>query len=175
MYAYKLNNQGDYIQPWHIPFPIWNKSVVPCLVLTIASWAAYKVSRRQVRWPGIPISFNDFPQFVVIYTFKSFSVVNEAHVFLEFSCFFYDPMDVGNLIFGSSAFCKSSLYIWKFSFHILLKPYLEVEHVKWVQLCGSLYILWHCPSLGLEWKLTFSNSVATSEFSKCAGILSVAL
>ena len=61
MYAYKLNNQGDYIQPWHIPFPIWNKSVVPCLVLTVASWAAYKVSRRQVRWPGIPISFNDFP------------------------------------------------------------------------------------------------------------------
>ena len=57
----------------------------------------------------------------------SFSRVNEAEedVFLEFSCFFYDPMDVGNLISGSSAFSKSSLNIWKFSIHILLKPSLE--------------------------------------------------
>ena len=73
----------------------------------------------------------DFPQFVVIHTVKSFSVVNEAEVdvFLEFSCFFYDPMDVGNSISGSSAFCKSSLYIWKFIIHILLKPGLEsFEH-----------------------------------------------
>ena len=61
--------------------------------------------------------FKNFPQFVVIYTVKSFSVVNEAEVdvFLEFSSFFYDPINVGNLISGSSAFSKSSLYIWKFS------------------------------------------------------------
>ena len=64
----------------------------------------------------------NFPQFVVIYTVKGFSIVNETEidVFLEFSCFFYDPMDVGNLISGSSAFPKSSLYIWNFSVHILL-------------------------------------------------------
>ena len=69
----------------------------------------------------------NFPQFVVIHTIKGSSVVSEAEVdvFLEFSCFFYDPADVGNLISGSSAFSKSSLNIWKFSFQVLLKPSLE--------------------------------------------------
>ena len=52
--AYKLNKQGDNIQPWRTPFPIWNQSVVPCPVLTIASWPAYRFLRRQVRWSGIP-------------------------------------------------------------------------------------------------------------------------
>ena len=69
-----------------------------------------------------------FPQVVVIYT-KAFSVVNEADVFMEFSCFFYDPVDVGNLVSGSTVFPKFSLYIWKFLVHILLKPSLEnFEH-----------------------------------------------
>ena len=74
--------------------------------------------------------FKNFPQFVVIHTVKSFGVVNKAvDVFLEFPCFFYDPTDVGNLISGSSAFSKSSLYIWNFSGHILLKPSLkDFEH-----------------------------------------------
>ena len=69
--------------------------------------------------------------FVVIHTVKGFSIVNEAvvDVFLEFPCFFYDPVDVGSLISGSSAFSKPSLYIWKFSVHILLKPSLkDFEH-----------------------------------------------
>ena len=73
----------------------------------------------------------NFPQFVVIHTIKGFGVVNEAEVdvFLELSYFLYDPSDVGNLIFGSSAFSKSSLNIWKVSVHILLKPGLEnFEH-----------------------------------------------
>ena len=71
--------------------------------------------------------FKNFPQFVVIHTVKGFGVVNKAEldVFLEFSCFFCDPTDVGNLISGSSAFSKSSLNIWKFTVHILLKPSLE--------------------------------------------------
>ena len=71
--------------------------------------------------------FKNFPQFVVIHIVKGFSVVNEAEVdvFLEFSCFFYDPTYVGNLISGSSAFSKSSLNIWKFSVHVLLKTSLE--------------------------------------------------
>ena len=67
----------------------------------------------------------------MIHTVKGFSVVNEAEVdvFLEFSCFVYDPADVGDLIFGSSTFSKSSLYICKFSVHVLLKPRLEdFEH-----------------------------------------------
>ena len=58
--AYKLNKQGDNIQPWRIPFPIWNQSVVSCPVLTVASWAAYRFLRRQVRWSGIPISLRIF-------------------------------------------------------------------------------------------------------------------
>ena len=73
----------------------------------------------------------NFPQFVVIHTVKGFSVVNEAELegFMEFSSFFYDPMDVGNLISGSSAFSKSSLNIWKRMVHIPLKPVLEnFEH-----------------------------------------------
>ena len=73
----------------------------------------------------------NFPQFVVIHTVKGFGIVNKAEVdiFLEFSCFFNDPTDVGSLISGSSAFSKSSLNIWKFSVHILLRPSLEnFEH-----------------------------------------------
>ena len=72
-----------------------------------------------------------YPQFVVIHIVKDISIVNETEVdvFLEFSCFFYDPMDVGNLISDSSAFSKSSLNIWNFLVHILLKPGLEnLEH-----------------------------------------------
>ena len=68
--------------------------------------------------------FKNFPQFVMIHIVKGFSAVNETEidVFLEFSCFFYDPMDVGNSISGSSAFSQYSLYIWKFLVDILLKP-----------------------------------------------------
>ena len=68
--------------------------------------------------------FQNFPQFVVIHTVEGFVVVNKAEidVFLELSCFFDDPADIGNLISGSSAFSKTSLNIWKFSVHVLLKP-----------------------------------------------------
>ena len=80
--------------------------------------------------------FKNFLQLVVIQTVKVFYVVNEAEVdvFLEFSCFIYDPMDVSNLISGSSAFSKPSLYIWKFLFHILLKSHLkDIEHCQHVR------------------------------------------
>ena len=73
----------------------------------------------------------NFPLFVVIHTVKGFGIVNKAEedVFLELSCLFHDPADVGNLISGSSAFSKSSLNIWKFSVHVLLKPGLKnFEH-----------------------------------------------
>ena len=122
--ACKLNKQGDNIQPWQNPFPIWNQSVIPCLVLTAVSWPAYNFLRRQERWSGIPISWRIF-QFVVIHTVKGFDVVNKAEVdvFLELSCFFYDPTDVGNLTSASSAFSNTawisgsswSAYCWSFS------------------------------------------------------------
>ena len=73
----------------------------------------------------------NFSQFVVIHIVKGFSIVNKAEVdvSLEFFCFFYDPTDVGNLISASSAFSRSSLYIWEFSVHLLLKPNLkDFEH-----------------------------------------------
>ena len=73
----------------------------------------------------------NFPQFIVIHTVKGFGEVSETevHVFLELSCFFYDPTDVGNLVSDSSDFSKFSLNIWKFMVHILLKPGLEnFEH-----------------------------------------------
>ena len=131
MYSvYGLNKQGDNIHPWRTPFPIWNQSIVPCLVPIVASWPTYRFLRRQVRWSDIPIFLRIF-QFVVIHVVKGFSVVSEAEVdvFLEFSCFFCYPTDVGNLISDSSAFSKSSLNIWKFLVHVLLRPSLRnFEH-----------------------------------------------
>ena len=76
--AYKLNKQGDNIQPWLTLFPIWNQSIIPFPVLTVPSWSTYRFLRRQVRWCGISISLRIF-QFVVIHTFKGFSIVNRAH------------------------------------------------------------------------------------------------
>ena len=128
--AYKLNKQGDNIQPWCTPFTIWNQSVVPCPVLTAASWPAYRFFKRQVSGLVFHL-FQNFPQFIVIHTVKGFGIVNKAEidVFLELSCFFLDPADVGNLISGSSAFSKTSLNIWKFTVHLLLKPGLQnFEH-----------------------------------------------
>ena len=96
-----------------------------------ASWPADRFCRRQVRWYDIPISWRIFHSLLWSTQSKAFRIVNEAEVgiFLEFLCFFYNPMDVGNLISGSSAFSKSSLYIWKFSVHVLLKPSLkDFEH-----------------------------------------------
>ena len=71
--------------------------------------------------------FKNFPEFVVVHRVKDFGIVGkgEVDVFLECSCFFSDPADVGNLMSGSSAFSKTSLYIWKFTVHILLNPGLE--------------------------------------------------
>ena len=90
----------------------------------------------------------NFPQFVVIHTVKGFGIVNKAEVdvFLELSCFFDDPMDVGNLMSGSSAVSKSSLNFWKFTVDVLLKPGLEnFEHyfasMCMSAICGILSIL----------------------------------
>ena len=117
----------------------------------------------------------EVPRFVVIHTVEGFSVVNEAQVdvFLESSWFFYDSLDVGSLISGSSAFSKSTLYLSKFLIHVLLKPCLKdseyylasMWNEKW---SGSLNILWHCPSLWLEWKTDlFQSCIHCWAFQMC--------
>ena len=136
--------------------------------------------------------FKNIPQFVVIHTIKGFGIVNktEVDVFLELSCFFNDPVDVGNLISGSSAFSKSSLNIWKFSVHVLLKPNLgnfEQYSASVSDKCKCAVV---CTFFGIAsfwgWNenpkerhfrtgMTFSSPVATAEFFQFAGILSVAL
>ena len=111
MYStYKLNKQGDNIQPWLTAFPIWNQSSVPCPVLTVPSCPAYRFLNRQVRWSGISIFFRIF-QFVVIHTVKGFVIVNKAEIdfFPELTCFINNSTDAGNLIAGSSAFSKNQL------------------------------------------------------------------
>ena len=93
--------------------------------------ACIQVSQKAGNMLWYSYLFKNFTQFVVIYTVKGFGVVNKAviGVFLELPCFFNDSTDVGNFIFGSSAFSKSSLYIWKFLVHVLLKPSLkDFEH-----------------------------------------------
>ena len=118
----------------------------------------------------------NIPQFIVIHTVKVFGIVNKAEIdaFLELSCFFHDPVDVGNLISGSSAFSKTSLNIWKFMVHVLLKPGLEnFEHyfIAWDEFnCAVVWaffgiaFLWDCnenwPFLVLWPLLSFPNLLA---------------
>ena len=108
--AYKLNKQGDNIQPWCTPFPIWkpvccSMSSSNCCFLT-----CIQISQEagQVVWYSHLLK--NFPEFIVIHTVKGLGIVNKAEidVFLERSCFFHDAADVGNLISGSSAFSKTS-------------------------------------------------------------------
>ena len=127
--AYKLNKQGDNIQPWCTPFPIWNQSVIPCPVLVLPGLHT-DFSRGRSGGLVFP-SLSEFSTVYCIHTVKGFGIVNKAEidVLLELSCFFYDPVDVGNLISGSSAFSKTSLNIWKFTVHVLLKSGLEnIKH-----------------------------------------------
>ena len=126
MYSeYKLNKQNDKIQPWYNSFldfePVCcSRSGSNCCFLTCIQISLY-IGGRLVVWYSHLLK--NFPQCVVIHTVKGFGVVNKAvDVFLEFYCFFDNPVDVGNLISGSSAFSKSSLNIWK----------------SWVTYCWSL-------------------------------------
>ena len=99
--AYKLNKQGNSIQPWRTPFPIWNQSVVPSPLLTCFLTCIQISQEGQVVWYSH--LFKNFPQFIVIHTVEGFDIVIKAgiDVFLELSCFFDDPPNVHNLISGS--------------------------------------------------------------------------
>jgi len=127
--------------------------------------------------------FQNFPQFIVIRTVKGFDIVNKAEidVFLELFCSLDNPVDVGNLISGSSAFSKSSLNIWKFTVHLLLKPGLEnVEHYftsVWDE-CNCV-VVWAFFGIAFLWDWNenwhFPVLWPLAEFSKFAGILNAAL
>ena len=108
----------------------------------------------------------NLPQFAVIHTVKGFGIVNKAEVdvFLELSCFFSDPTDVGHLISGSSAFSKTSLNIWKFTVHLLLKPGLENLSIT-LLVCEMTAIVWQFEhSLGLPF---FGIGMKTDLFQSC--------
>ena len=110
--------------------------------------------------------FKNFLQFVVIHTVKGFGTVNKAEVdvFLELSCFSDDPTDVGNLISGSSAFSKSSLNIWKFTVHVLLKPGLENFVAKTTQCNYPNRRVSKLPSLGQIQMCTFVYILSMDAF-----------
>ena len=115
--AYKLNKQADSVQPWSTLFPILNQFIVPCPVLVVAPWSAYRYFRKQVRWSGIPISWRIFHS--LLWSTQSKALVyqwSRKYMFFWNSFFFYDLTDVGNLISGSSAFSKSSLSVWRSRF-----------------------------------------------------------
>ena len=151
MYSvYKLNKQGDNIQSWYKPFPIWNQSIVPCLSLTVVSWPAYRFGKRQLRQSGIPISWR-ISQFAVIHTGIGFSIVKEAEIYLFF--FLFVCLFVCNsLAFSMSQqmlaiwslvllpFLIPALYIWKVLIHILLK--FGMENFEYFSCEMSANVLW---------------------------------
>ena len=134
----------------------------------------------QVVWYSHP--FKNFPQFIVVHTVKGFGTVSKAEidVFLEFSCFFDDPSNVGHLISDSSAFSKSSLNIWKFTIHILLKPSLgNFEHYftsVWDECSCEVVRAFFVIDFLWDWNENRRFPVLWPLlFSKFAGILSAAL
>ena len=117
-----------------------------------------QISQEAGQWSGIQISFKNFPHFVVIHTVKGFGIVNKAEVdvFLELSCFFDDPTDVGNLISGSSAFSKTSLNIREFTVHVT--PYYQIQsQIRWSGIPISFRffhsLLWSTQSKALAWSI----------------------
>jgi len=128
--------------------------IVPCPVLTVASWPAYRFLKSQVPWSGTPTSWRIF-QFVVIHTIKGFGIINkpEVDVFLELSCFSNDPADVGNSISASSAFLKFNLNIWKFMVHVLLKPGLENFEYYFASVWGecNCSVIWAFFGIAFLW------------------------
>ena len=152
--------------------------LVPCCFLT-----CIQISQEAGQMVWYSHLLKNSPQFVVIHTVKGFSVDNEAeaNVFLEFSSFFSDPIDVGNLTSGSSAFSKTSLNIWEFSVHVLLKPSLENFEHYFVSMWNEYNwaAVWTFFGIALLWDWNenwpFSCPMATAEFSKFSGILSSAL
>ena len=148
---------------------------------SVGSWPAYRFFRRQVRWSGIPISWRIFHSLLWSTQSKAFGVIKKAEVdlFLELSCFSYDPTDIGTLISGSSVFSNSNLNIWKFSVHKLLKPHFEnFEHYfanMWDE--GNCAVVWTFFDIAFlsDWNENWPFPILQPEFSKFVGILSATL
>ena len=136
VFAYKLKNQCDNIQPWCTPFPTLNQPIVPCPVLIVVSWPAYRFLKRQVRCSVFSIFFRIF-QFVVIHTVKGFSVVSETEVYVFWNSlvFFCDSLVVGiwSLVplpfLNRACTCESSqsTYCWSLGWRILSITLLACE------------------------------------------------
>ena len=152
--VYRLNKQGDNIQPWHTPFPIWNQCIVPCPVLTVASWLAYRFLRRQVRWSGMTISLRIFHSLLSSTQSENFEKLMKQHVSFWNSLAFSMMQQTLTIWFCCSfAFSKSSLNIWKFFVHVLLKPGLaNFEHYfanVWNE-CNCV-VVWTLFGIALLW------------------------
>ena len=149
------------VKIYSLEVPILNQSFVPCLVLTVAFWTAYKFLRRQVRWSGIPISLRIFYSLLWSTQSRRLCFSGILLLFLWFNGCWH--IDLWFLYLS-----KSSLYIWKFSVHVLPKPSLEdLEHY-----IASMWDEWNCAVVwtffgtALLWDWTFSSPVATADFSK---------
>ena len=117
--------------------------MVSCLVLTVASLTCTQISQEAGPVVWYSHLFQNFPQFIVIHRVKGFGIVNkpEVAIILEPSCFFNDPVDIGNLISDFSAFSKTSLNMWKFTVHVLLKLGLE-NFERYLLACEMSVIVW---------------------------------
>ena len=128
--AYNLNKQGNNIQPWYTPFPVWNQSIVPCPVLC-CFLTCIEISEEAGKWSDIPISLRIFHSLLWSTQSKVLASLVEQKLMTFFcnSLAFLWSANLGNLIFGSSTFSKTGLNILKFTFHVLLKPSLKnFEH-----------------------------------------------
>ena len=133
MTIYSLDLHVPNFEPVHCSMPSSNCCFLTCM----------QISQEACKVFWYPHVFQSFPQFIVIHTVKGFGIINKAevHVLLELSCFLCDPADLGDFISGSSALSKSSLNIWNFSVHVLLKPHLEnFEHT--LLACEMSAIVW---------------------------------
>ena len=140
------------MQPWCTPFPIWNQSVIPCPVLTVASWLAYRFLRRQVRGSGIPLSLRIFHS--LLWSTQSKALASSIKQrFFRNSLAFSMIQWMFVIWSGASAFSKSSLNIWKLMVHVLLKPGLEnFEHYftsVWDE--GNYVVVWAFFSIVFHW------------------------
>ena len=150
--AYQFNEGNDNTQPWLTPFPVWNKCVVPCPGLTVASWPAYRFLTRKVRWSGIPISWRILHRLLWPHSQRLWcSQLGRGRCFSG-TLFSSDARDAGNLVSGSSTFSEYNLNIWKFTIHFLLSCLENFEHYvanMWDE-CNSV-VVWAFFAVAFLW------------------------